>query len=118
MRQLSEHKINTANDLITVKVIEDVQGEPNIYQTILPDGQTTTFNFQYGPIGEVGVNGLTNEVLLAIVADRMRYFQRGQFACRENALAITKIEEAMHWLHARTRRRMEDGTEGTYKLPA
>jgi hypothetical protein len=33
--------------------------------------------FQNGPIAEVGVNGVTHEVLLAIVADRLRSFQKG-----------------------------------------
>ena len=36
--------------------------------------------FQNGPINEAGVNGLTHEVLLAIVADRLRSFQQGPFA--------------------------------------
>ena len=60
------------------------------------------------------MNGLTQEVLLAIVADRLRSFQAGKFACRENALALTKIEEAQHWLHSRTLARMSRGVEGTH----
>ena len=50
--------------------------------------------------------------LLAIVIDRLRAFQAGPFACRENALALTKIEEAQHWLLHRTRARMTRGVEG------
>jgi hypothetical protein len=53
-------------------------------------------------------------VLLAIVVDRMRDFQRGAYACRENAIALTKLEEAQHWLHARTRGRVARGVEGTH----
>jgi hypothetical protein len=34
--------------------------------------------------------------------------------CSENALAITKLEEATHWLKARTNRREAQGTEGTH----
>ena len=118
MRQLTDHKVNPANDLITVTVI-DPPGEGNashVYQCKVPNGQTITINFQNGPINMVGVNGLTQEVLLAIVADRLQSFQKGSFSCRENALALTKIEEAMHWLHHRTLRRMQAGTEGT-RLP-
>jgi hypothetical protein len=62
------------------------------------------------------VNGITNEVLLAIVLDRLNGFQQGEFKSRENALAITKIEEAMHWLHHRTREREARGVEGTHKV--
>jgi hypothetical protein len=75
-----------------------------------------SIDFQNGPIAEAGVNGLTQEVLLAICADRLRSFQAGKFACRENALALTKIEEAQHWLHHRTKARMDRGLEGTHKL--
>ncbi|ODT86711.1 MAG: hypothetical protein ABS78_15575 [Phenylobacterium sp. SCN 70-31] len=70
--------------------------------------------FQNGPIGEVGVNGLTHEALLAILVDRLRAFQAGPFSCRENALALTKLEEAQQWLGARTRARMVRGVEGTH----
>lgn len=65
----------------------------------LPSGEVTHISFQNGPIAESGVNGLTQEVLIAICCDRLRGFQSGQFACRENALALTKLEEAQHWLH-------------------
>lgn len=33
--------------------------------------------------------------------------------CRENSLAITKLEEALHWLEARTKNRKAAGVEGT-----
>lgn len=69
--------------------------------------------FQNGPIAEVGVNGNTNEALLAVLIDRMRGFQGGQYACRENAIALTKLEEALMWLQKRTRDRMARGVEGT-----
>lgn len=69
--------------------------------------------FQNGPIKEADVNGVTEQSLLAIVIDRLQSFQKGPFACRENALAVTKLEEAMHWLGARTRDRIARGVEGT-----
>lgn len=40
----------------------------------------------------------SQEILLAIVIDRLRSFQSGPFSSRENALALTKCEEALHWL--------------------
>ena len=69
--------------------------------------------FQNGPVGENGVNGCHQEDLLAIVIDRLESFQAGSHSCRENALAITKIEEAMHWLNHRTKERQDRGVEGT-----
>jgi hypothetical protein len=46
------------------------------------------------------------------VIDRLRGFQSGDFRNRENALALTKIEEALLWLHKRTKDRLERGVEG------
>ena len=70
-------------------------------------------HFQEGSIKEAGVNGLHQEDLLVIVIDRLQHFQRGPFACRENALALTKIEEALHWLNHRTAERQSRNVEGT-----
>jgi len=71
--------------------------------------------FQKGPIQEAGVNGCHQEDLLAIVIDRLRSFQQGPFPCRENALALTKCEEAMHWLNHRTTDRSQRNVERTNK---
>lgn len=68
--------------------------------------------FQKGPVKENGVNGCFMEDLLAIVIDRLEGFQSGDFRCRENALALTKIQEAMHWLNHRTQDRQNRGVEG------
>lgn len=69
--------------------------------------------FQNGPVAEAGVNGVTQEVLLTVVLDRLRSFQNGEYACKANACAITHIEEALHWLQQRTIERMRRGVEGT-----
>lgn len=73
-------------------------------------------SFQDGPIKEVGVNGIQNEDLLLIVLTRLQNFQNSEFACRENALAITKIEEAVMWLRKRTLDREARGVEGTHNV--
>lgn len=71
-------------------------------------------HFQEGPIKEVGVNGVCNEDLLAIVINHLEHFQQSEYSCRENAMAITKLEEAMLWLRKRTMGRENRGVEGTY----
>ena len=73
-------------------------------------------NFQEGPIKECGVNGVCNEDLIAMVITRLENFQKSEFACRENALAITKLEEAMLWLRKRTMGREQRGVEGTHTV--
>lgn len=69
--------------------------------------------FQDGAIPAHGINGVMNEDLLHMVRIRLESFQKSQFKCRENALAITKIEEALHWLGHRTKAREDRGVEGT-----
>lgn len=128
MRELTDHKINPANDKLTIEVTDEpgagganhrykVSGfnsATNPSNDVIGHRDSTVLLFQNGPINEVGVNGITQEALLAIVADRLRSFQAGPYACRENALALTKIEEAQHWLLSRTRGRMSRGVEGTH----
>ena len=79
----------------------------------VPLGEFGHVTFQNGPVREFGVNGCHQEDLLAIVIDRLRSFQAGEYACRENAIALTKAEEAMHWLNHRTAERDSRGVEGT-----
>lgn len=79
-------------------------------------GDTLAFaHFQEGPLQENAMNGCSNESLLAIVADRLKSFQAGPFSCRENAIALTNIQEAIMWLHQRTKNRMQRGVEGQTK---
>lgn len=62
--------------------------------------------------GLITVNdGTTNEEVLLILIDRIT-FLNGKFPCKENACAITKLQEALHWLYARTDARIKQGVEG------
>jgi hypothetical protein len=56
-------------------------------------------------------DGTTNEELLDVLINRMNYLQ-SKFPCRENALAITKLEEALLWLNKRTQDRVKRNVEG------
>jgi hypothetical protein len=76
----------------------------------------TRLCFQKGPVKEKGYNGIQNEDLLYIVIDRLKSFQQDIYCCRENAIAITKLEEALMWLDKRTERRKALGIEGTSKV--
>ena len=75
-----------------------------------------TVNFQEGPIKECGVNGVCNEDLIAMVICRLEHFQKSEYSSRDNAMAITKLEEAMLWLRKRTIGRENRGVEGTHKV--
>lgn len=71
-------------------------------------------NFQCGPIQEVGVNGMMNEDLIAMVICRLEHFNRTDYKCRDNSMAIIKLEEALLWLRKRTMGREQRGVEGTH----
>lgn len=123
-RTIEDHKVNAANSEIDIRVLDEPGAGGACHEYEIGPSRTgqgigvdmppfAVLKFQNGPIKEAGVNGVTQEALLAIVADRLRSFQSGQYSCRENAIALTKIEEAQHWLHSRTRARMSRGVEGT-----
>jgi len=75
-----------------------------------------TLYFQEGPISEVGVNGVTNEAVIAAVKARLEGFQSSPYACEENAVALAGLQMALEALEARTKRRKKEGVEGTHKL--
>ncbi len=79
-----------------------------------PSDILANIHFQEGPIKECGVNGVCNEDLIAMVVCRLEHFQKSEFSCRENALAITKLEEALLWLRKRTMGRENRNVEGTH----
>lgn len=73
-------------------------------------------HFQEGPIKEVGVNGVSNEDLIAMVLDRLNSFQNSEYECRENEIAKQKLEEALMWLGHRTNVRQNRGVLGTSEV--
>lgn len=69
--------------------------------------------FQKGPRNVEGSTpGITEAVLLIILIDRLRGFQAGPYACRENAIQLTKLEECLHWTKARADERARRGVLG------
>ena len=68
--------------------------------------------FQEGTVKDNGVNGVQIEDVIDVLIGKWQEYQRGELPCRENALAITKLEEARMWLNERTRNREKQGVEG------
>lgn len=85
---------------------------PNNFIYVRNDKNSLAFTLQNGPVKEWGVNGCQVDTIIhaakAILDGLNKYFP-----CRENALAITKLEEALHWLTARKINREARGVEGT-----
>jgi hypothetical protein len=76
-------------------------------------------DWQNGPLGRVPTepNGTFVDDVIESARQRLEFYQKasnGKFACRENSLAITKLEEAMHWLQSRRDAREKRGVQGTH----
>jgi len=124
-RLITTHQVNGLNKALTIEVL-DKPGQGNACHHYMvswlkdskPYSYTfkTSIEFQNGLINEVGVNGLSNTALLAIVRDRLEGFQSGIYACSENQEALDSIVSAMESLASRTRKRVSLGIERTSQV--
>lgn len=82
-------------------------------------GRGLTIRWQNGPLGRdearLEPNGAFVETVIDAAKQRIEHYQKSNFKCRENALAITKLEEALHWLSSRAQRRENQEVEETHK---
>jgi len=106
-------RIHTDHNGVAVNAISsagsvDVEGHQ--YQILAGLGGVD-LNFQNGPVQDNGVNGITNEALLAVLIHRTKYLD-DKFGCDENKRAIQHMEDALVNLEARTARRIARGVEG------
>lgn len=83
----------------TIQFIEKVPTH-TLDETCLDKTQLTTVS-----------DGTTNEEVIEMLLNRMNYLQ-SKFPCRENACAITKLDEALMWLNKRTSDRVKRQVEG------
>lgn len=129
MRNVTDHIVegDSVNHQLTISVTDDpgqgganhryeiggMSTEDNASRGELPAEGGLVVLFQNGPIKEFGVNGVTQEALIAICIDRLRSFQSGQFANDHNQTALESLESALDDLQARTRARIARGVEGS-----
>jgi hypothetical protein len=79
-----------------------------------PEGPDQEVHFyKMGEDGEKSEHGTTLEEILRVCIERLQELN-GRFSSRENALAITKMQEALMWLNERTRERRARGVEGKH----
>lgn len=125
-QEIVSHRVNECNQQI--KIIGRSPGAGGAFtkyditgpsKQVLGVGMVPSFGinmkFQDGPI-DAGVNGITNEVLLAILESRLVGFQSGRFAHPKNAAALEYIRSATKVLNQRTEERKERGVEGTHEV--
>lgn len=116
--------VDLKHDLLTTKYTKVVHEKnfgfnaPHLFHVNAVDTKTSiaslgVVHFQEGPINEVGVNGVCNEDLIHMVICRLEHFQKSEYSSRDNALAITHLEDALLRLRKRTIGRENRGVEGT-----
>ncbi len=127
VRHIHSHRSNGCNWNLDVITPDDVGpgGAPTSYQIVnvseqntSPDGDRVEVDirFQNGPPAQVGTNGVTQESLTAVLIDRLEGFQRGPYACDENAEALGHYRRALAALKRRTEVRTIRGVEGTHEV--
>lgn len=111
-------RIQRSDNLNTV-LYDDTVGAGNgrHYYEIERDGKTlAAIQFQHGARNEQdSTAGVLESDLLEIVRHRLQCFQDGEYRTRENACALTHIEEALMWLNKRKEDRKERNVLGTYQ---
>ena len=90
-------------------------GAHHSYMIDLQDGnKQVPIDFQNGARKlPDSTHGVLDTDLLEICRHRLQCFQEGPFASRENAIALTHIEEALMWLNRRVEDRIERNVLGT-----
>lgn len=104
-------------------MLQQINGKHDTDENGCPAGGKTTgvgidITWQNGPLGRgpdrKEPNGAFVEGVIAAAIDRIEFYQSGRFKCRENALAITRLQEALHWCQHRTMDREMRKVEGTH----
>lgn len=88
-------------------------GASHHYTADINGSTVAEVNFQHGPRNVEGSTpGVTEGAVLAILIDRLRGFQAGPFASRQNAIMLTKLEECLMWTRNRADERARRGVLG------
>ncbi len=69
------------------------------------------FKLQQGPVKEAGKNGCQVSEIIAVAKMIIEGLNK-DFPCRENAMTITKLDEALMWQEKRTKDRIARNVEG------
>lgn len=110
--QVLQDRVKDANGEVDWEATDEARKQAPIF--IDYDVNMISFRIQNGPIKEVGRNGCQVDTLIEAALAVLQGLNKN-FPCRENALAITKLEESLMWLEKRTKDRERRGVEGLAK---
>ena len=109
LREKHPEKFNESGSMDFKWFEKDIR--PHNFVYVRHDKNSLSFTLQNGPVGENGVNGCQVDTLAHAVVAIIGGLN-AKYPCRENALAVTKFEEGLMWLEARTKNREARGVEG------
>lgn len=104
MRELTNHRVPEIDEPLVIEALDDRCEEYAISWQTGNDphsGDYLEIKFQDGPAELVGVNGISERALLAIIEDRLLAGQDGEFACPENKFALEAVRQALSWVKRR-----------------
>ena len=87
---------------------------PHNFVYVRHDVNSISFTIQNGPVKENGVNGCQVDTVVE-AAKKIIEGLNAKFPCRENSMAITKLDECLMWLDKRTKDRVARQVEGESK---
>ena len=99
-------KYNAVKKLITYAN----SGIDDEYVEKINDKEVLKIKFQTGGTATIKKNGIFIEDLLIVAYAKLKEFN-DQLPCRENSIALIKIEESILWL---TKRKLERQSRGVY----
>ena len=85
---------------------------PTNFIYVRHDVNSISFTLQNKPIKEVGVNGCQVDTIIEAATAILEGLNKN-YPCRENSIAITKLQEATMWLAKRKADREARNVEGT-----
>ena len=110
LREKFPEKFNESGAMDYKWFEKDIRPNFNIF--LRHDVDSIAFNMLTKPASEGGdLDRCQWSDLVATGLEQLKYFN-AKFPCRENALTITKLEEALMWNEARTKNRIERNVEG------
>ena len=113
LREKYPEKFNESGSMDYTWFEKDIR--PNHFIYVRDDKNSLAFTLQNGPIKEHGINGCqVDEVIEA--ARLILSGLNDKFPSKENAMAITKLEESLLWLHKRKLDREKRNVEGYSKV--
>ena len=86
----------------------EIRPHHNVY--VRHDVDSISFTMMTKPASEGG-KGCQVTDLIEVAKHIIEYFNK-KFPCRENAMTITKLDEALMWQEKRTKDRLKRGVEG------